>query len=360
MKIAIVHYWMVSMRGGEKVVEALCRAFPTADVFTHVYVKELLSEDILKHEIKTSFISRLPNSKKLYKKYLPLMPIALEQLDLRGYDLIISSEAGPAKGIIPQANATHICYCHTPMRYIWNMYHDYRENSGLLTRLAMPALCHYLRAWDVTTAARVNHFMANSNTTKKRIGAYYGRDSDVIYPPVDTADFRIGARSELEDYYLLVGELVQYKRPDLAVLAFNKMKKNLIVVGSGEMYDHLKAIAGPTVKILGSQSFAQLQKYYSSCQALIFPAEEDFGIVPVEAMASGRPVIAYNRGGATETVVHQKTGILFDDQTVDGLIDAVMSCSPAAFDPSEVRAHALKFDAAAFESNILRYVAERT
>lgn len=287
------------------------------------------------------------------------MPIALEQIDLRGYDLIISSEAGPAKGIIPQANAAHICYCHTPMRYIWNMYHDYREKSGLITRLAMPCLSHYLRAWDVTTAARVNHFIANSNTTSNRIKAYYGRDSDVIYPPVDTSEFHISAPSQLEDFYLLVGELVQYKRPDLAIMAFNKMKKNLVVIGSGEMYDQLKSIAGPTIRLLGSQPFSELQKYYSTCQALIFPAEEDFGIVPVEAMASGRPVIAYNRGGATETVVRGETGILFDEQTVDGLIDAVTSFSPRNFDPSQVQAHARKFDASVFESRVLQYVSDR-
>jgi len=191
MKVAIIHYWLVGMRGGEKVVEALCEMYPQADIFTHIYVPEMVSETIRRHRITQTFINGLPRAARMYKAYLPLMPLALEQLDLSGYDLIISSESGPAKGIIPPANAVHICYCHTPMRYIWNMYHDYRKAAGRLARLVMPPLVHYLRAWDVTTAMRVDSFVANSATVSARIQRYYGVGSVVIHPPVDTAAFTI-------------------------------------------------------------------------------------------------------------------------------------------------------------------------
>lgn len=307
MRVAIIHYWLVGMRGGEKVLEALCRMYPEADIFTHVAVPEVLSEDLRRHTIRTSFIAKLPRAARMYKSYLPLMPLALEQLDLKGYDLIISSESGPAKGIIPPEGAVHLCYCHSPMRYIWNMYHDYRRTAGPLARVAMPLLTHYLRTWDESSAARVDRFVANSSTVAGRIRRYYRRKSTIVHPPVDVSAFAPVAPDLVGDYYLMVGELVRYKRPDIAVRAFNATKRRLVVIGGGEMLAELRALAGPTVQVLGSQPFAALRHHYARARALIFPGEEDFGIVPVEAMASGRPVIAYGRGGATETVVAGRT-----------------------------------------------------
>lgn len=343
MKVAIIHYWLVGMRGGEKVIEALCEMYPQADIFTHVYVPEMLSDRIRRHRIIPTFINALPRSHKMYKTYLPLMPIALEHLDLRGYDLIISSESGPAKGIVPPADALHVCYCHTPMRYIWNMYHDYRSSAGLITRLMMPPLAHYLRMWDVTSASRVDSFVANSRTVANRIKRYYGADSVVIHPPVDTKAFAIAQPSELEDYYLMAGELVSYKRPDLAVRAFNELKQNLVVIGGGEMLEELRRIAGPTVKVMGSQPFEVLREHYAKCRALIFPGEEDFGMVPVEAMASGRPVVAFGRGGAVETVVSGMTGVFFAEQTVQSIIAAIQSLAGTEFQPDDIAGHAQKF-----------------
>jgi glycosyltransferase involved in cell wall biosynthesis len=343
MKVAIVHYWLVGMRGGEKVVEALCRMFPQADIFTHAYAPDAVSETIRQHRVITSFIGSLPRATRLYKRYLPLMPLALEQLDLRGYDLVISSESGPAKGVIPPPSARHLCYCHSPMRYLWNMFHDYRERSGRLTRLAMPIVAHYLRLWDTVSASRVDRFVANSHTVAERVRRYYGRDAGVVWPPVDTEAFRPAADGQAGDYMLMVGELVPYKRPEIAVEAFNRMRRKLVVIGGGEMHERLRRIAGPTVTLLGPQPFDVLRRHYASCEALVFPGEEDFGIVPVEAMASGRPVIAYGSGGATETVVPGLSGMLFGEQTAPALIDAVEAFRPADFDPARIAAHAGNF-----------------
>jgi glycosyltransferase involved in cell wall biosynthesis len=343
MKVAIIHYWLVGMRGGEKVLEALCDMFPQADIFTHVYVPDAVSKTIRQHRVSTTFINSLPCASRLYKRYLPLMPLALEQLDLRGYDLIVSSESGPAKGIIPAPSALHLCYCHSPMRYIWNMFHDYRKQAGWLSRLAMPFLAHYLRMWDAGSAVRVDRFVANSGTVAARIRRYYGRDAEIVWPPVDTEAFKPVQDRERGDYMLMVGELVAYKRPELAVEAFNQMRAKLVVIGGGEMLDLIRRRAGPTVTVLGPRPFEDLRHYYARCQALIFPGEEDFGIVPVEAMASGRPVIAYGAGGATETVIPKVTGLLFKEQTVEALIDAVEECRRIDFDPQKIAAHARQF-----------------
>ncbi len=359
MRVAIIHYWFVGMRGGEKVIEALCRMYPQADIFTHVYDPGAVSATIARHRVQTSFIARLPRARRAYKRYLPLMPMALEQLDLRGYDLIISSEAGPSKGIIPPAGALHVCYCHSPMRYIWNMYHDYRERTGTVTRLLMPALAHYVRTWDAIAATRVHDFVANSRTVAHRLHTYYRRDATVIPPPVDVDSFAPVPRSDLDDYYLMAGELVPYKRPDLAVEVFNRTGRKLVVVGGGERLAMMRALAGPTVHVLGPQPFDRLRHYYARCRALIFPGEEDFGIVPVEAMASGRPVIAFNRGGATETVVEGATGTFFDEQTLDGLTAALDRFETMSFDPGAAVARARDFRADLFQSRMSAFIADR-
>jgi glycosyltransferase involved in cell wall biosynthesis len=356
MKVAIIHYWLVGMRGGEKVVEALCEMYPQADIFTHVYVPDTISERIRQHRIIPTFINSLPRAAKMYKTYLPLMPLALEQLDLRGYDLVISSESGPAKGVIPPSEALHVCYCHTPMRYIWNMYHDYRNSAGRLTRMMMPPLSHYLRMWDVTSAARVDSFVANSTTVAGRIRRYYQADSVVIHPPVDTEAFSIAAPSELGDFYLMAGELVSYKRPDLAVRAFNEMKQKLVVIGGGEMLGEVRRLAGPTVTIMGPQPFEVLKQHYARCRALIFPGEEDFGMVPVEAMASGRPVIAFGKGGATETVADGISGVFFAEQTVEAICSAVRELADLKIDPKKIVAHASQFGREPFFEKMRKHI----
>jgi len=313
-----------------------------------------VNETIRRHRVRTSFIGSLPRAARLYKRYLPLMPLALEQLDLRGYDLIISSEAGPAKGVIPAPSALHLCYCHSPMRYLWNMYHDYQSQAGRVTRMAMPILAHYLRLWDAASAARVDRFVANSETVAARIRRYYGREAAVVWPPVDTDVFTIVPENERGDYMLMVGELVAYKRPELAVEAFNRMQARLVVIGGGEMLNRIRRLAGPTVEVLGPRPFEELRYYYARCRALIFPGEEDFGIVPVETMASGRPVIAYGRGGATETVVPGVTGFLFEEQTPEAIINAVEECLAIDFDPQKIVQHARQFSRENFVTQMRR------
>jgi glycosyltransferase involved in cell wall biosynthesis len=340
------------MRGGEKVVESLCEIYPEADIFTHVIDPEAISPTIKRHKIYTTYINRLPRARRWYKKYLPLMPIALDQLDLREYDLVISSESGPAKGVVIAPGTLHVCYCHTPMRYVWDMYPDYIQQAGFFSRVLMRPLIHYLRLWDYSTAARVDYFIANSEYVATRIHKYYRRTAEVIHPPVATADF--SPTDERDDYYLIVGHLVGYKKTDLAVRAFNSLKKPLVVIGGGEQLTELRELAGPTVKVLGQQPFEVIRRHFARCQALIFPGVEDFGIVPLEAMASGRPVIAYAKGGALETVVDGLTGLLFGEQTEAAIIEAVghFEADKKRFSPDRIIEHAKQFDKQLFQKKI--------
>lgn len=356
LKVAIVHYWFVSWRGGEKVVEDLCKIFPQAHIYTHVVDRNILPSSMARMKISTSFIARIPYARRLYKNLLPLMPLALEQLDLRGYDLVISSESGPAKGILTSPDTMHICYCHTPMRYVWDMYHDYMSSSGRIKRFFMAPLLHYLRLWDRLSADRVDHFVANSANVARRIAKHYRREADVVYPPVAVDDFCISQQHE--DFYLMVGQLVGYKRADLAVKAFTRTGKRLVIIGEGEEMRALRDMAGRNVEFLGRQPFEVVRDRYSRCQALVFPGEEDFGIVPLEAMASGRPVIAFGKGGALETVVDGKTGVFFHEQTEDALLDAVerFEGMKSGFLPAEIRAHACLFGPERFRSEISKIV----
>ena len=356
MRVAIIHYWLVGMRGGEKVVEQLCRIFPDADVFAHVVDERRISPVIAARIKSTTFISRLPLARRFYKWYLPFMPWALEQIDLRGYDLIISSESGPAKGILAPADALHVCYCHSPMRYIWAMYQDYMERARWPARVGLRVLAHYLRMHDVTSAARVDRFIANSHYVARRIRRCYNRDAEVIYPPVDTEGFGQGDHGQIQDFYLMVGELVSYKRFDLGITAFNAMGKKLIIVGAGEAFPELRSIAGEHITLLGAQPLEELRRLYATCRALIFPGEEDFGIVPVEAMAAGRPVIAFRKGGATESVEANVTGLFFDEQTVPALCDAVHRFERREWNEDAIRAHAAQFGLDRFHREIQAFV----
>jgi len=359
MRVAIVHYWLVSLRGGERVLEAICELYPDADIFTHVYDPDRMSDTIRRHRVQTTIISMLPWARRLYQSYLPLMPFALEQLDLQAYDLVISSESGPAKGILTRPDALHICYCHTPMRYVWNMYHEYRHGLSRPKRWVMAILLHRLRQWDVTAAARVDHFIANSHNVALRIRKYYRRDSMVIHPPVDLDCFGTAASAQAEDFYLCIGQLVAYKRVDLVIQAFNKLGKRLVVIGEGKERCKLGKLAGSNITFLDRIDDQSLCDYYARCQALIFSAEEDFGIVPLEAMASGKPVIAFGKGGALETVVPGLTGLLFPEQTAESLATAVLQFEQIKhkFSSKEIAAHAARFSKERFKREFRNFVA---
>lgn len=369
MRTAIVHDWLTGMRGGEKVLEALCELFPDADLFTLLHIPGAVSGLIEKRRITTSFIQRLPLAKKRYRLYLPLFPLAVEGFDLKGYDLVISSSHCAAKGVIPGPNALHISYIHSPMRYVWDMYGEYfgkaRGLSGLLIRL----FAHYLRLWDSSSSCRVDFFVANSNHVSKRIMRYYRRDSSVIYPPVDVSRFSI-AEQATADYYLIVSAFAPYKRLDIAVEAFNALGKRLLIAGTGQEEKRLKAMAGKNIEFLGWKSDTEVAKLYRNCRALVFPGEEDFGITPVEAMACGRPVIAYGKGGALETVRglnapegrgNSPTGVFFYEQTAEALKDAVESfeANMRAFDPSSIRQSAMAFDKGVFKEKIGKFILDR-
>ncbi len=357
MRVAFVHYWLVGMRGGEKVLEDFCLLYPEADIFTHVHVPEKTSAAINRHRIVTTFIGRLPFAAKLYQRYLPLMPFALEELDLTGYDLVISFESGPTKGVITHPDAVHVCYCHSPMRYLWDQYASYRARSGRLTRTVMSLVMPALRVWDVASAARVDHFVANSSFIARRIRKVFRRDSTVIFPPVDLAAFA-PVPQPTRDFFFCIGQLVPYKRVDLAVAVCTRLGLRLVVGGSGPEEARLRAMAGPTVEFRSWISDAELRGLYANCRAVLFPGEEDFGIVPLEAMASGRPVIAFGSGGALDTVVPERTGVFFARQTEDDLAAAIarFETLEPGFEPRVLRAHADGFGREAFRAKVRAFM----
>jgi glycosyltransferase involved in cell wall biosynthesis len=367
LRVAIVHYWFTGYGGGERVIEAFAGIFPQADFYALVASERGIPPALRGRRLTTSFVGRIPGAKRWYRHFLPLYPFALEQFDLSAYDLVISSESGPAKGVITSPATCHICYCHTPMRYLWDMYHAYRKSLNPLTRPVFSLAAHYARQWDVSTAARVDYFLANSEHVAARIRKYYRRESTVIYPPVDVSAGYISPMTD--DYYLVVSRLVPYKRVDLVIEACKRLGRRLRIVGMGPEYRKLRRLAGPSVEFVGKLEEQSLHESYARCRALLFPAEEDFGIVPVEAQSFGRPVIAYGRGGALETVIgptaagdpQAASGIFFHEQSAEALGEAIVAFerNEALFSSEFIRAQAQRFSLERFKEDFVRFTAGR-
>ena len=384
MQVALVHDWLTGMRGGERCLEVFCELFPDATIFTLVRVPGAVSPRIEGMRIEASVLSRLPGISRKYRMFLPLFPFLVERFDLAGYDLILSSSHCVAKGVRVPRGALHACYIFTPMRYVWDLYHDYfgPGRASLLRRTLMAMFRRRLQRWDVAVAARVHHFIAISRHVAERVQRHYGREATIIYPPVDTSRFRISQGAG--EFYMVVSAFAPYKRLDLAIKACNVLRRPLKIVGSGQDERKLRAVAGPTVEFLGPRSDEEVGALYSRCRALLFPGLEDFGITPLEAMASGRPVIAYGQGGARETVIplqtstdtgtpvaedkhgsgmtsRAPTGILFADQTVESLVTAMerFEANSTCFEPEALRDHALTFDRAVFKERVASFVADR-
>lgn len=357
MKIAIVHDFLMQMGGAEKVVDVLHDMFPQAPIYTSAYDAEAMPAYYRTWDIRTSFLQRLWMKKKTHRLALLLYPIAFESFDLSEFDLVISSSSAFAKGVITQPHTTHVCYTHAPMRYAWTT-RTYVENEklGRMVRSALFPAAHYLRMWDNVAASRVDHYIANSSVVAKRIEKYYRRPSQIVFPPVDTG--RFGIADNVEDYYIIVSRFVPYKRLDLAIEAFTQLNRRLKVVGTGRQLAALQAKAGPTIEFMGRVDDTELPNMLARARAFIMPGEEDFGIAPVEANSCGRPVIAYAAGGALDTQIDNVTGVLFHDQSVDGLCDAVCHSDHIDFDPIRIRTHASRFDTEVFRSEIAQAIAE--
>ncbi|MDP2807616.1 MAG: glycosyltransferase [bacterium] len=358
MRIAIIYEWLVSMRGGEKVIEQLAELYPDADIHVLLWRKGSVSAKIESHRICTSFLQRFPLFKRHYRHFLPLFPIAVESYDVSQYDLIISCSHCVAKGVIPASHARHLCYCYTPMRYIWDMYSDYfGKTRNPLARIVYRYVAHQLRIWDITTNDRVDDFVAISNHVARRVKRYYNREAPVIYPPVDTEFYHpVPERLLAEPYYLMVSALVPYKRVDLAISACRKAGRRLVIIGDGPEKRKLTGMAGGTVTFLGWASNEQIRAWYSHCEALIFPGEEDFGIVPVEVQACGRPVIAYGKGATLETVVDGTTGVFFDDQDDGSIIQAIHRHEQMQYNTNKIVANAQRFSRDNFTMAFISHV----
>lgn len=380
MKIAIIHDWLTGMRGGEKCLEVLCKLYPSADLFTLLHIPGKVSSEIESHRIHTSFIQNLPFAESKYRYYLPLMPFAIETFDLKEYDLILSSSHCVAKSVKPGPKSLHICYCHTPMRYIWDQFDQYfgKGKSSWFAATAMKFIRGWLQRWDVKTSRRVNYFIANSRHVQKRIKKYYGQESTTIHPPVDTELFTPDSKENKGDYFLIVSAFAPYKRLDLAVDAFNQLGLPFFVIGEGQDAKRLKEMARSNIKFEGWLDNSQIRSHFARCRAFVFCGEEDFGITLLEAQAMGRPVIAYGRGGALETVIpddqswkpeteipqsstSQPTGVFFYEQTPESLMKAIQHFESieSQFDPNAIRKHAQQFDLSVYTERMKNFIEEK-
>lgn len=366
MRVAIIHDWLTVYAGGEKVLEQMLHVWPDADLYS---VVDFLRDDqrgfIRGKRARTTFIQRLPKAKDKYRSYLPLMPLAIEQHDLSGYDLVLSSSHAVAKGVLTGPDQVHVSYVHSPIRYAWDLQSQYLREAGLLSGLKSwiaRSILHYIRLWDYRTANGVDQFLANSEFIARRIRKVYGRDSAVLYPPVDVDRFTVGV--EKDSFYLTASRMVPYKMIPLIVEAFSRMpEKTLIVIGDGPEFGRAKAAAGSNVQLLGFQSTDVMVEYMQKARAFVFAAEEDFGITPVEAQACGTPVIAYGKGGALETVVgaeggSSRTGVFFGAQTVEQICEAVRTfeCLPIPISADACRRNAERFSVEAFRSGLRELV----
>jgi glycosyltransferase involved in cell wall biosynthesis len=358
MKVALAHDWLNQIGGAEDVLEALVSLYPHAPLYTSLYWRQKMPSHWQQWDIRTSFIDRLPLARRRQQLYFPFYPLAFEQFDFRGYDLVVSNKSGFCHGIVTGPETLHICYCLTPTRYVWR-YHQYAEQEqlGRLARSILPPFLTFLRQWDRLAADRVDHFIAISQTIRRRIAKVYRRESTTIYPPVLTSRFEPSNR--VDDYYLFVGRLVPYRRIDLLVEAFNRLDRPLYIVGSGRDRERLEAMAGPHIEFLGYIPDAELPDLLARCRAFMWPGEEDFGIAPIQAMAAGRPVIAHAAGGALETVIPGQTGWFFAEQSVAAIIEAVESFDPNSVSSARIRIHAQKFDISVFKQQMTAFVEEK-
>ena len=357
-KAALVHDWMNQIGGAEDVLETLVEMYPNVPIYTSLYSQKRMPPHWEAWDIRTSFIDKLPFAARKQQLYFPVYPFAFETFDFRDYDLVISNKSGFSHGIVTGPETLHICYCLTPTRYVWR-YFQYAEQErlGKLSRMAIQPFLTWLRVWDRVAADRVDHFVAISQEVRHRIAKIYRRDSVIIYPPVDTTRFE--PSNQVDDYYLMVGRLVPYRRLDLLIEAFNKMKRPLLIAGSGRDRERLEALANDNIKFLGYVPDDELPDLIARCKAFMFPGEEDFGIAPIQAMAAGRPVIAYAGGGALDTVIDGQTGMLFKEQTVAGIIKAVESFEPDSVSPLTIRQHAEQYDTAVFKQKMHDFITQK-
>lgn len=353
MKIAFVVSWLNQYGGAERVLEAAHELYPDAPVYTSIYDPHALPVHYRGWDIRVSFLDRFPGVHRRHQFYLPLYPLAFESLDLRGFDVVLSIPSAFAHGVLTPSSTRHVCYCLSPARFLWQ-YKEYVENEavGGPARLVLPLFVSTLRQWDRLAAERVDEFAAISRVIQSRIAKFYRRKSEILFPPVTLADFSLSPQSEIGDYYLIVSRLVPYKRVDLAVQAFNRLGLPLVVAGDGRDRSRLEKMARPNIRFVGRVSDDTRRDLMSRCRAFILPGEEDFGIAPLEANASGRPAIAYAGGGALDTILDGVNGVLFREPTVDSLTERVRTFDPATFVPSDVRAHASRFDVAVFRKGI--------
>jgi glycosyltransferase involved in cell wall biosynthesis len=362
MKVAIVHFWLISMRGGEKMLEALLEMFPQADIYTHVYNPKALSALIKRHHVYTSRINKFPFAKKLYQLYMPFMPNALMDFNLQSYDLVISSEAGPAKGVVPNPNAYHLCYCHSPMRYLWDMYHEYFRKTNFIVRFFMKRLIPGLRLWDIASANLVDRFVTNSHYVAKRIRRIYNREAEVVYGPA-TIEHLLATERKPSDYYLVFGQLVGYKRADIAIAACIQSGRKLVVAGAGAKRGEIRKYKKTgLVRFTGRVTDEEAAQLFAGAKALLYPGIEDLGLVPIEAQAAGCPVIALRDGGALDTVKEGVTGFFFDEQTPESLVAAMekFEQSEVTFSRREMfNVHVQQFSKAAFIERIKRIIDEK-